>query len=158
MVYASWEDSFELLTVEEQAQFLKNLFLYNKGEEPILNTSGLKMLWTTIRFTLEKDKQSYDNKVEGAKKARQAHQADAEESPIPHTSSTPKSLISEEVLLMSPDIRPIGLSSSGKVLISYAKDKEKVKEKAKVKEEDIGKDSIINNIRIMGFDRVFDNL
>lgn len=59
---------------------------------------------------------------------------------------------------MSPDIRPIGLSSSGKVLISYAKDKEKVKEKAKVKEEDIGKDNIINNIRIMGFDKVFDNL
>lgn len=152
MVYASWEDSFELLTTEEQAQFLKNLFLYNKGEEPILNTSGLKMLWTTIKFTLEKDKQSYDNKVEGAKKARQAHQADAEELHTPHTPSTPKSLTSKEVPLMSPDIRPIGLSSSGKVLISYAKVKEKVKE------EDKGKDSIINNIRINGFDKVFDSL
>jgi len=68
LVYASWEDSFELLTVEEQAQFLKNLFLYNRGEEPILNTSGLKMLWATIKFSLDRDKQAYANKVEGARK------------------------------------------------------------------------------------------
>ena len=156
MVYASWEDSFELLTIEEQAQFLKNLFLYNKGEDPILNTSGLKMLWTTIKFTLEKDKQSYSNKVEGAKKARQAHQTDEEGGRSLPTPSTPKSLISEKVPLMSLDIKPISLSSSKNVLVSYAKDKDKDKDEDK--EKDIGKDSIINNIRINGFDKVYDSL
>lgn len=158
MVYASWEDSFELLTIEEQAQFLKNLFLYNKGEDPILNTSGLKMLWTTIKFTLEKDKQSYNNKVEGAKKARQAHHTDEEDVRSLPTPSTPKSLMSEKVPLMSLDIKPIGLSSSENILISYAKDKDKDKDKDRDKDKDIGKDSIINNIRINGFDKVYDSL
>jgi len=154
MVYASWEDSFELLTTEEQAQFLKNLFLYNKREEPILNTSGLKMLWTTIKFTLEKDKQSYNNKVEGAKKARESQQDGISMEIIPSAPSMANSLTSKESTLMVPVIRPIGLISTGNPLMSYAKDKDKDEDK----EKDIGKDSIINNIRINGFDKVYDSL
>ncbi len=145
MVYASWEDSFELLTVEEQAQFLKNLFLYNKGEEPILNTSGLKMLWTTIKFTLEKDKQSYNNKVEGARKAtklRQAHRDDEDD-------TSQYTTMSLKDTTMSYDVVP-------NTVMSYAKDKDKDKVKAKVK--DIDKDIIINNIIAKGgFDKVWDN-
>lgn len=141
MVYASWEDSFELLTVEEQAQFLKNLFLYNKGEEPILNTSGLKMLWTTIKFTLEKDRQSYLNKVEGARKTtkiRQAHRDDEDDTLQNNTMSLKNTTMSYDVV--------------SRATMSYDKDKDKDKDKVK------GKDNIINSIRVKGFDEVFDNL
>lgn len=150
MVYASWEDSFDLLTTEEQAQFLKNLFLFNKGEEPILNTSGLKMLWTTIKFNLEKDQQSYLNKVEGAKKTtkiREARRNDEDgivQEELPPLVDTTMSLKETTV---SYDVVPIAT-------MSYDKDKDK----DNVKDEDIGKDNIINNIRLKGFDNTWDNI
>ena len=42
----------ELLSTEEKATMLMNLFKYNEGAEPILNTSGLKLVWAGMRFLL----------------------------------------------------------------------------------------------------------
>lgn len=65
-LYTSWQESILLLSTEEQAQMLQNFFNYAKGEEPVLNTSGLKLVWTGIKFLLEKDHQSYCEAVERA--------------------------------------------------------------------------------------------
>lgn len=74
-VYASWEESMDLLSVEEKATMLMNLFKYQKGEEPILDTTGLKMIWASIKFLLEKDNQTYMTKVETAQENSQSRKA-----------------------------------------------------------------------------------
>jgi len=55
---------FEILTIEEQATMMMNLFKYQMGEEIDLNTSGLKICWNAMKFLLEKDTQNYKNKVD----------------------------------------------------------------------------------------------
>lgn len=68
-VYSSWEEQFELLTTEEKATMLMNLFKYAKGEEPILDTTGLKLVWAGMKFLLEKDNTEYQKSVQRAQKA-----------------------------------------------------------------------------------------
>ena len=38
ILYMNWEDSFNLLSEGEKAQFITNLFLFHKGEEVVLNS------------------------------------------------------------------------------------------------------------------------
>ena len=71
-VYASWEEQFELLTTEEKATMLMNLFKYAKGEEPILDTTGLKLVWAGMKFLLEKDNTEYQKSVQRAQNAASA--------------------------------------------------------------------------------------
>lgn len=71
-VYSSWEEQFELLTTEEKATMLMNLFKYAKGEEPTLDTTGLKLVWAGMKFLLEKDNAEYQKSVQRAQKAAQA--------------------------------------------------------------------------------------
>ena len=66
-IYASWEETFELLTIEERATMLMNLFRYQRGEEPILDTSGLKITWSSIKYLLESDNKKYEIKLETIK-------------------------------------------------------------------------------------------
>ena len=56
-----------MLSVEEQAQMLQNFFNYAKGEEPVLNTPGLKLVWAGIEFLLEQDHEKYCGAVERAR-------------------------------------------------------------------------------------------
>ena len=58
-----------MLSVDEQAQMLQNFFNYAKGEEPVLNTSGLKLVWAGIKFLLEQDHEKYCGTVERARGA-----------------------------------------------------------------------------------------
>lgn len=71
-VYASWEEQFELLTTEEKATMLMNLFKYAKGEEPTLDTTGLKLVWAGMKFLLEKDNTEYQKSVQRAQNAAAA--------------------------------------------------------------------------------------
>tara|TARA_R110000824_G_scaffold184343_4_gene365315 strand:- start:1546 stop:2040 length:495 start_codon:yes stop_codon:yes gene_type:complete len=68
-VYASWEEQMELLSVDEKATMLMNLFKFQKDEEPILDTPLLKMCWASMKFLLEKDTKSYNAAVERGKTA-----------------------------------------------------------------------------------------
>ena len=68
-IYQSWEESFKLLSVEEQATMLMNFFKYHRGEKPILNTPGLKFVWAGINFLLEKDNESYKQAAKRGKNA-----------------------------------------------------------------------------------------
>jgi len=82
-VYASWEEQFELLTTEEKATMLMNLFKYAKGEEPILDTTGLKLVWAGMKFLLEKDNTEYQKSVQRAQKAAQAKKLAVQVPPSP---------------------------------------------------------------------------
>ena len=66
-LYTSWQESISLLSTEEQAQMLQNFFNYAKGEEPVLNTSGLKLVWSGMKFLLEQDHKKYCDAVERAR-------------------------------------------------------------------------------------------
>jgi hypothetical protein len=68
-VYQSWEEQMELLSTEEKATMLMNLFKYQRGEEPILDTTGLKLVWAGMKFLLEKDDAEYQNAVQRGKNA-----------------------------------------------------------------------------------------
>ena len=65
-LYTSWQESISLLSTEEQAQMLQNFFNYAKGKEPVLNTSGLKLVWAGIKFLLEQDDKKYSEAVDRA--------------------------------------------------------------------------------------------
>jgi len=71
-VYGSWEEQFEILTTEEKATMLMNLFKYQRGIEPILDTTGLKLVWAGIKFLLEQDDTKYQAAVSRAQKSAQA--------------------------------------------------------------------------------------
>ena len=88
-IYASWEEQFELLSTEEQSTMLMNLFKYQRGEEPILNTAGLKLVWAGMKFLLEKDGTEYENAVQRGKHAALKRQMAAPQSKIaePKTNS-----------------------------------------------------------------------
>ena len=58
----------ELLSVEEKATMLMNLFAYQNDEEIVLNTPMLKMCWASMKFLLEKDAITYQQKVDNMKK------------------------------------------------------------------------------------------
>ena len=66
-LYTSWQESISLLSTEEQAQMLQNFFNYAKGEEPVLNTPGLKLVWAGMKFLLEQDHEKYCGAVERAR-------------------------------------------------------------------------------------------
>ncbi len=67
-VYNSWREQMELLSVEEKATMLMNLFAYQNDEEVVLDTPMLKMCWTSMKFLLEKDANTYQQKVDNMKK------------------------------------------------------------------------------------------
>tara|TARA_R110000824_G_scaffold373920_1_gene564367 strand:+ start:22 stop:480 length:459 start_codon:yes stop_codon:yes gene_type:complete len=68
-VYNSWEKAISMLSTEEKAEMLMNLFKYGKGEEPTLNTSGLKLVWAGMEFLLDKDSTKYQEAVTRGKNA-----------------------------------------------------------------------------------------
>ena len=71
-VYGSWEEQFEILTTEEKATMLMNLFKYSRGIEPTLDTTGLKLVWAGMKFLLEQDDTKYQEAVSRAQKSAQA--------------------------------------------------------------------------------------
>ena len=68
-VYYSWKEQMELLSTEEKATMLMNLFRFQEGEEPTLDTPMLKMCWASMKFLLEKDTEAYNNSVERGRNA-----------------------------------------------------------------------------------------
>jgi hypothetical protein len=70
LIYQNWERSYDMLDTNEQAQFVKNLFLWNRGEQPILNSPGLAMMWSVIEPLLENNVQKYEDKIERMNNAR----------------------------------------------------------------------------------------
>jgi hypothetical protein len=87
-VYASWEEQMSLLSTEEQATMLMNLFRYQKGEELVLNTPMLKMCWASMTFLLEKDNQAYRDSVERGKHAAAKKKQNQQTEPAPHDTAT----------------------------------------------------------------------
>ena len=67
-VYNSWREQMELLSTEEKATMLMNLFAYQNDEEIVLDTPMLKMCWASMKFLLEKDAITYQQKVDNMKK------------------------------------------------------------------------------------------
>ena len=67
-VYNSWREQMELLSVEEKSTMLMNLFRYQNDEEVVLDTPMLKMCWASMKFLLEKDANTYQQKVDNMKK------------------------------------------------------------------------------------------
>jgi len=70
LVYADWESVINKLTTEEKAQFFMNLFLWNKGEQPILNTLPLEIIWGIVEPALHKNRKKYDERCERMATAR----------------------------------------------------------------------------------------
>jgi hypothetical protein len=68
-LYTSWQESISLLSIEEQAQMLHNFFNYAKGEEPVLNTPGLKLVWAGVNYLLQEDDRKYNERIEIARNA-----------------------------------------------------------------------------------------
>lgn len=64
IIYKSWEEAFSLLTIEEQAQMMKNLFLWHRNEQPVLNTPSLNIVWKLIQFNLIQNAENYDKRSE----------------------------------------------------------------------------------------------
>jgi hypothetical protein len=86
-LYTSWQESISLLSTEEQAQMLHNFFNYAKGEEPVLNTPGLKLVWAGMKFLLEQDHEKYCGAVErarGTKKKNMEPYGTVKESMVPY--------------------------------------------------------------------------
>ena len=67
LVMQSWEAAFELLSVEEIAEIVMNLFRFNKGQEAILTTQLTKMMWKNIEPTLIINREKYINKINNLK-------------------------------------------------------------------------------------------
>jgi hypothetical protein len=67
IIYQSWEESFNLLNCEEQSQFIKNLFMFHRGEEPLLNTPMLQIFWKSIEYNLYENDKRYKTSVENGK-------------------------------------------------------------------------------------------
>jgi hypothetical protein len=68
IIYKSWEEAFLMLSNEEQAQMFRNLFLWHRNEEPILNTPSLKLVWKLIQFNLISNAENYDKRSETSSK------------------------------------------------------------------------------------------
>ena len=72
-----------MLSVDEQAQMLQNFFNYAKGEEQVLNTSGLKLVWAGIKFLLEQDHEKYCGTVERARGAAKSTRGTVKKLAVP---------------------------------------------------------------------------
>jgi hypothetical protein len=68
IIYKSWEDALSMLSTEEQAQMLRNFFLWHRNEEPILDTPSLKLVWKLIEFNLINNAENYDKRSETSSK------------------------------------------------------------------------------------------
>ena len=68
IIYKSWEEAFTLLSHVELAQMFKNLFLWHRNEEPILNTPSLKLVWSIIQYNLIQNAENYDRRSETSSK------------------------------------------------------------------------------------------
>jgi len=68
IIYKSWEEAFTLLSDVELAQMFKNLFLWHRNEEPILNTPSLKLVWSIIQYNLIQNAENYDKRSETSSK------------------------------------------------------------------------------------------
>ena len=82
-MYTSWQKSILMLSVEEQAQMLQNFFNYAKGEEPVLNTPGLKLVWAGMKFLLEQDHEKYCGTVERARGAAKSTRGTTKKLAVP---------------------------------------------------------------------------
>ena len=72
-----------MLSIDEQAQMLHNFFNYAKGEEPVLNTSGLKLVWAGMKFLLEQDHEKYCGTVERARGAAKSTRGTVKKLAVP---------------------------------------------------------------------------
>lgn len=68
IIYKSWEEAFTMLSDAEQAQMMRNLFLWHRNEEPILDTPSLKIVWKLIEFNLIQNAENYDKRSETSSK------------------------------------------------------------------------------------------
>lgn len=68
IIYKSWEEAFTLLSDAEQAQMMRNLFLWHRNEQPILNTPSLKLVWSIIQYNLIQNAENYDKRSETSSK------------------------------------------------------------------------------------------
>jgi hypothetical protein len=87
--YQSWEESVNLLSLEERGQLLTNLINYHNGEEIVLDTPMLKMFWSSIQFNLDRNAKRYKAQCEnGGKGGRPKTQLKPNNNPI-ETQSKP---------------------------------------------------------------------
>jgi hypothetical protein len=70
LVHTSWENSIKLLSVEEKATLLMNLFKYHNDEQLLEMSDMLKIFWTSIEWDLENNMRKYDAKLERALKKK----------------------------------------------------------------------------------------
>ena len=68
IIYKSWEEALTLLSDVEQAQMMRNLFLWHRNEEPILNTPSLQLVWKLIQYNLIQNAENYDRRSETSSK------------------------------------------------------------------------------------------
>jgi hypothetical protein len=68
IIYKSWEEAFTLLSDVEQAQMMRNLFLWHRNQQPILNTPSLNIVWKLIEFNLINNAENYDKRSETSSK------------------------------------------------------------------------------------------
>jgi uncharacterized protein (DUF4213/DUF364 family) len=76
-----------MLSIDEQAQMLHNFFNYAKGEEPVLNTSGLKLVWAGMKFLLEQDHKNYCDAVERARGTKKNKSVPQNKSMVPQNNT-----------------------------------------------------------------------
>lgn len=60
IVFQSWEEPFNMLTTNEKAQFITNLFLFHRGEDVIIDSPMLEMFWKSIEYNLKRNVDEYD--------------------------------------------------------------------------------------------------
>ena len=65
LIMSSWEDSINLLTDAEKAQFLRHLFQYHKGlgADTFLDSPTLKIFWKSIEPTLQINREKFINRI-----------------------------------------------------------------------------------------------
>jgi hypothetical protein len=61
----SWEDGIKLLSDSDKAKFIKLLFDYHNGKsiDMFLESSLLKMFWSTVEPTLKLNREKYLKKI-----------------------------------------------------------------------------------------------
>ena len=101
-LYSSWEEQFEMLSTEEKATMLMNLFKHAKNEEPVLNTTGLKLVWAGMKYLLESDDIKYQAAVQRAKNTK----------PQPLVMEPQKQPMVPQPLSMEPQKQPMEPQSS----------------------------------------------
>ena len=65
IVYHDWLEAFEALSDEEAKQLIIAILNYSiAGAEPSISTVGLKMAWSFIKPTIQRDKEKYIKKCQ----------------------------------------------------------------------------------------------